>query len=248
MTITRVQKQALLALGIVGILLVAYFVYLQVHFRLVSATPSKTSTSTSVVVFTFNKELAESQDVKFSIDPVVPGNVSIENKSVTFTPSQSYELNQLYAAKLQSVTAKDGSKISDIETTFTPRFTDEKDLPGDDRDRAISMTDRLEKENTILSKLPYSNMEFKVDYDIIKNAKDEDVLVLRVELYPIINRPDQYATYATQITDYKTKAIAWIDQNAGGKFYDITFTPELPDQQTPASDYTGDGVPPEQQP
>lgn len=251
MTITRVQKQALLSLGAVAALLVAYFVYLQASFRLVKIEPAKEGSTVSEVVFTFNKDLANPQEVKFTINPEVPGKVSINGKKVTFTPDESYELNKTYGVGLQSVTSKSGDKITDIKSTFTTKYVEEKKLSQAERERAILMTDRLERENSILAKLPYSTNEFKVDYEVVQNAKNEDTLVLRVTLFPIINRPDQYNEYLAQLSAYKGQSLAWIEQNSGGKVYNVTFNPDVPEADGPqqhTDDYTGDGVPPEQQP
>lgn len=235
-------------MGVLGIILIAYLVYLQLHFRVVSVQPADEGSTTAAVVLNFNKELQNPQELGLSLDPAVPGNVSISNKSITFTPNQSYQVDKKYTVKVTAVVAKDGSKIETIRHSFTVKYVEEKDLSEDEQRRAISLTDQLQKENSILAKLPYATSEFKVDYDIIQNSKKENVVLLRITLYPILNRPDQYNTYVAQIKEYKSKAIAWVEQNSGGKLYTLTFDPDVPDQEQPASnDYTGDGVPPEEQ-
>lgn len=248
MKFTRTQKLALLALSLIGVALVAYFAYTYFTFRVVSTEPGKDANVGSSVVFTFNKDLANPQDIKFKVSPNIPGNVTISGRKVTFKPSESYKLNTTYVATIDSITARNGSKLTNIKTTFRPSFVSEADMSEDDRNNLVNQTDKLEKENTILTKLPYTTNEFKVDYDVIQDAEGNETLILRVTLFAILNRSDQYNTYVAQLNEYKSKSVAWIEQNSGGKIYSITFTPDIPQQSQPGNDYTGDGAPPEEQP
>ena len=245
MRMSRNQVIFLLVVVIGG--LVALYAFQRLRFRLVRVEPQGKTSSVSSIAFSFNRSLDESAETKFTIQPRVPGSVTVKDKTVTFTPTQSYQLNTTYTAIIEEVTAQDGSKLRNLATIFTPTYIAENKLSKADQERQEALTDPLDRQTGILSKLPYSTLEFKVDYDLTIDEKQEKEIILRVTLFAILNRADQLPEYKRQIAEYKHKALVWIEQNSEGKVYNVTFEPDVPSEQEP-DEHTGDGVPPEEQP
>jgi hypothetical protein len=61
----------------------------------------------------------------------------------------------------------------------------------------------------IISKLPYENLDFKIDYTL--DSKND--LSFTITLYAILNRPSQYDQYRQQLQQYKGEALTYLKDN-----------------------------------
>lgn len=57
-----------------------------------------------------------------------------------------------------------------------------------------------------LDELPVWNEEYKIEYQKDNSGK----ITYQITLYPIINRPDQYESYLSQLKKFKQDALSWL--------------------------------------
>jgi hypothetical protein len=76
----------------------------------------------------------------------------------------------------------------------------------------------------ILSKLPYENLHYKIDYSIEDSSKPS----FTVTLYAIINRPSEYKLYKAQLHQYRDEALAYLKNNdIDTNSFNINYIPKL---------------------
>lgn len=82
----------------------------------------------------------------------------------------------------------------------------------------------LQKYQKVLNELPTQNSHFKIDY----SASESGAVSFQVVLYPIINRPSDYAQYQAQGQQYKQEALQFLtDRGVDTNKESISFTPNF---------------------
>lgn len=83
---------------------------------------------------------------------------------------------------------------------------------------------KLQKYQQVLNALPTQNSHFKIDY----SASESGTVSFQVVLYPIINRPSDYAQYQAQGQQYKQEALRFLtDHGVDTDKESISFTPNF---------------------
>ncbi len=225
------MKRILIIVGLLVLVttgIVGFITYRNHQFRLVSSEPIEKGSTVAPVIFTFNRNLDPKTLQAFEIQPYTAGRSQLKDNKFVFEPSDNYHLTQDYTAKLKSVTAADGSTLGEQVIQFKVEFIPLNELSEADRAAQMANTDPLEQQNPFLAKLPHETLEYKIDYELVSGGEGEAGIILVVELYAIINRPDQRAAYEAQLREYKQKALQWIQlQGIEPNKYPITFIPAV---------------------
>lgn len=90
---------------------------------------------------------------------------------------------------------------------------------------AEKLQEKLLAEYPIIKQLPTFNSHYKIDY-----STDGGKLSFQITLYPIINGPNDYGQYKSQLQQYKDEALQFLkDNHINPSNYFISYTPN-PDQ------------------
>lgn len=93
-------------------------------------------------------------------------------------------------------------------------------------DAVKSQRDELYKKNPLLADVPYYNSHFRVEIDHISQ---QNIVVYKITLETMLNRPTQLETYKKEYAQYKTEATKWIsEKGADYKKLKIIWAPKDP--------------------
>lgn len=211
----------------VGIIagLIGWGAYYQLAFFSTGTTPkdgSKESTASDIRI-SFNKRPADSTVNNFTINPIVPGRVTIINNDVVFKPTTILNLNTKYTVLLKKPTSQTGQKNKDIKFEFTAVFVPFNQQSTKNQKLAIEDSNSLEKAYPIVEYLPYDNSHFGITYSLQADGK----LKISIVLYAILNRVEQLDAYKLQLQQYKSEALKYLKSKDNNlEKYIIIFSPD----------------------
>ena len=224
--IMRSYKPFILIGAVLLLLLTAFLIRNGTVFKVTNIEPGSTASTTAPVIFTFNRTLSSSAVKAFTISPYTAGNIIVNDKVITFTPSDHYKINTEYTVTLANVTAADGSKIKNIVRTFTATFVPIGQLSESEKRQAAAKTDPVDA-NPFLSNLPYETLHYKVDFSYVKGSTTN--YLLTVTLFAILNNPNNPASvadYRAQLVAYRSEALKWISgKGVDTEKVSITYSP-----------------------
>lgn len=221
------MKKRLIIIGAIILILVAmWLIYSALNFFTLSLTPKPGNQKASVhsnVEIAFNKEVDPKSTQEFKIEPHVTGKLTLNKNKLVFTPSSGLKLRQTYTVSWKAPRALGGQIAKDIHFSFTTAYIDFKDLSASERSKLVERTDRLEEEHPIVSKLPHEDSHYKIEYSVTSDQN----LKLKITLYAILNRPDQYQQYKADAKQYKQEALDFLkDNDADPAKYKIEYVPD----------------------
>lgn len=221
----RYKSIIIIAVGVAVAALVGWLAYYQLAFFSTGTTPKNgaTGATDAAIRISFNKAPAGSIVDNFTINPSVPGRVSIDNNDVVFKPKNVLNLNTTYTVNLSNPTSQTGQTAGDISFTFTAIFVAFNEQSAKNQSAGIDASSGLEKDYPIVQYLPHDDSNYSITYDLMPDGK----LKLSVTLNAILNRADQLPAYKAQLQQYKTEALQYLTSK-GAKLSDyvITYSPD----------------------
>lgn len=183
---------------------------------LVSSLPKNRGTAGSVdsIVLNFNRELEETAVKSFRLEPSVDGRVELTGKTLSFHPASSYKFGDEYTVTVERPRSKDGKSMADVKIKFKVGFV--KNPSKTQEQQARERTNSLQRQYPLLAHVPHETLHFKIDYLFRAKSEDgeglesEQVLVIKVSLFAVLNRPDQRQSYLDDLKQYKQEALDYI--------------------------------------
>lgn len=174
--------------------------------------------------------LPEDSILKIDGNVIKPGSVHLEPGTHTLTASREgfdddtevintddIEPDQVIYLLPAPKTAEAFALLND-----TQGLQQEREAAGGSE--AARIQELLEKKYPIITKLPYETINYKIGYGLEEGNK----LVFYIDLYAIINHPDQYAEYKKQLKQYRDEALQYLTKNnINPAEFDIIYTPEI---------------------
>jgi hypothetical protein len=214
-----VRKRLILA-GLLLMVMVGVLVVRQVirnrGLYLVSSSPKNNGIVGSVdsLTFTFNRDLDDLTVKQFKLEPSVDGRVELKGKTLVFHPTSSYKFGDTYTALIENPRSRDGHATRDVRIRFKVGFVEKP--TKEQNQQALERTDSLQRQYPLLAHIPHETLNYKIDYRFQALEEDregiesEQVLVIRIELYAVLNRPDQRESYRADLKKYKEEALEYI--------------------------------------
>lgn len=139
----RLDKRILLVVIALGVLMfgsLAYQLFLSFHFHVVSTNPNTKQVGSISPFFrvNFNKTLSN-DNLSVTSNPDAISSYKVSGKTLDIDLANPLTVDKTYTITIESISAKDGSRITNKSFTFKAQDIDFEDLPQDQQD-AIQAT------------------------------------------------------------------------------------------------------------
>lgn len=203
-THTFLTKKRLIIGGVILFILLIIYGYFELQFHVVNTNPGlgNVTNLTPFVKINFNKNISK-DGLTLTADPAASiQSFLVDGKTITVKLAYPLPAKKKYSIHIGSVTAEDGSKITDKTFSYTVVEGDFSKLPEDQK-KALNQDQLPGPASTIdpvLSHVPYSTLDFRIDPVI----DDQNNLKLHVQL--LLGPKDP----ASQVAVYQEEALAYL--------------------------------------
>ncbi len=215
------NKIKLATISILVILLAstAFFILHLNSFRIVSIKPENGIIPTSVIdiIIETSKPIDPNTTVNDSVvlEPSLDSDISIEGSIITIRLASNIDDGEELIINLELV-SEDGDELI-TSLVFEGAFTPASEIPEELRVRPVKESDSFENDYPLLTRLPYYDREFEVDFRF-PNSGEERMPVIITSLINTVPRPsestprdsDLYREYITQLRRTRTEAIDFV--------------------------------------
>ncbi len=241
-------------------LLLSLFIFKPGQFKVTSVSPAgdELPTSTRLITVVFSHALAE-KDVQPEDFVTTNQNTAIETsikeKELNITLTEAPSTEQEFIVTLNNIRSSGGKELS-IRFRFVPQYVPFNELPKAEKERQEQRAYLPENEHPLLKLLPYYVFDYRINYVTDKNfgtggswQGEKDNFRVIIETYAVPG--ESLEQYTADTKSIRNQALEFIRSLGVDPENDIhyVFSPsdeQLPDYATGNTEFTGDGVNPDE--
>lgn len=250
------KKRAAVAILIVFIVaFVVFWLFMNRGFRVTNVSPAlsgeiPTSTPRAVITFSSSLDTKKTKATLAQGDDIV-GSTNITNNTITLY-FRELEIDKDNIIELRDIYSADGEYIESIQYTFRSVYVPFGKLSEEQRQEQLETTDRPSSEPNVYRFLPYETSYYSISY----GAKNDNQFVLYIDMKfsTTTTSGPSYGRYLEKVRTYRNQALSYLKESGldindySLQYGEEVLRDEFPSGRDIEEPYTGDGVPPEEQP
>lgn len=234
--------------SLVAALIVGLLIFNAITFRLVGTTPNLRKdipSSTSRIELRFNKEIDPKSVNRQSITMSNVSNTYSVQGSRLFITATNISTGTEYTLSIKGIRSINGKEISHIDFRFKAKYVEFGKISKAEQQLQIDATD---PSDALGSVLPHQTDRYYIDF---WQRPGQQVISIEMKFsYPDQNNQE----YQRLVRRYRKEAFDYLEskgikvENYKYSYTEQILLNEFPVQYSDGEDFTGDGVPPENQP